>query len=79
MLAGSLKPDDPETEVPTLSISYKPQKIAPKYDGLVRHFLMEKIPDMYCHPTFKTDVMIPLQIERLMDLQVNNKKNFTDS
>ena len=31
MLAGILKPDDEEVEMPKLSISYKPQTIAPKF------------------------------------------------
>ena len=31
MLAGILKPDDEELELPKLSISYKPQTIAPKF------------------------------------------------
>ena len=31
MLAGILKPDDEERELPRLAISYKPQTIAPKF------------------------------------------------
>lgn len=31
MLAGILKPDGDETEMPEMSISYKPQTIAPKF------------------------------------------------
>ncbi len=31
MLAGILKPDDTDIEMPKLSISYKPQEIAPKF------------------------------------------------
>lgn len=72
MLAGNLKPDDDGVEVPELSISYKPQKIAPKYEGTVMDLLLEKIPDMVRHPTFKTDVLNPLQMERLLDLEVQN-------
>ncbi|CEF64582.1 Pixie [Strongyloides ratti] len=72
LLAGSLKLDDDSVEIPTLNISYKPQKIAPKSQTLVRYMLAEKIPDMINHPTFKTDVMNPLQIEPLLDLQVQN-------
>jgi len=76
MLAGHLKPDPnpdgTDVEIPVLNISYKPQKIAPKYEGLVRHLLLERIPQMVNHPTFKTDVMNPLQMERLLDLEVQN-------
>lgn len=35
MLAGILKPDDEDLELPRLSISYKPQTIAPKFQGTV--------------------------------------------
>jgi len=31
ILAGILTPDDAEAEMPKLSISYKPQTIAPKF------------------------------------------------
>ncbi|CAI4231443.1 unnamed protein product [Auanema sp. JU1783] len=69
MLAGSLKPDE-EVELPAMSISYKPQKISPKSENLVRHLLHEKISNMYIHPQFKTDVMNPLMMETLLDREV---------
>jgi ATP-binding cassette subfamily E protein 1 len=72
MLAGALKPDDGSEEVPELNISYKPQKIAPKFDGTVMQLLLTRIPDMVHHPAFKSDVMNPLQMDRLMDLEVQN-------
>jgi translation initiation factor RLI1 len=37
-------------EMPQLNISYKPQKISPKYSGMVRNLLHEKIRDAYVHP-----------------------------
>ena len=36
MLAGGLKPDDEETDIPQFRVSYKPQKISPKFPGTVR-------------------------------------------
>ena len=36
MLHGSLKPDDESIEVPEFRVSYKPQKISPKFPGSVR-------------------------------------------
>ena len=36
MLHGSLKPDDEGTEIPEFKVSYKPQKISPKFPGSVR-------------------------------------------
>lgn len=37
-------------DLPQLHISYKPQKISPKSQGLVRQLLHEKIRDAYIHP-----------------------------
>ncbi|KAL6487763.1 hypothetical protein MHYP_G00043890 [Metynnis hypsauchen] len=71
MLAGRLKPDD-GGEVPILNVSYKPQKISPKFKGSVRALLHEKIRDAYTHPQFVTDVMKPMQIDSIIDQDVQN-------
>ncbi|KPP70838.1 ATP-binding cassette sub-family E member 1-like [Scleropages formosus] len=71
MLAGRLKPDE-GGEVPILNVSYKPQKISPKFKGSVRALLHEKIRDAYTHPQFITDVMKPLQIDSIIDQDVQN-------
>lgn len=54
MLAKMLEPDDPAImdEMPGLSVSYKPQKIAPKFPGTVRELLQKKIRDSFIHPQF---------------------------
>ena len=72
MLAGLHKPDDPETEVPELNVSYKPQKIAPKFEGTVRMLLHAKIRDSYIHPQFSADVMKPMLIDAIIDQAVLN-------
>ncbi|KAI6173280.1 Pixie [Aphelenchoides besseyi] len=72
MLAGKLASDDASVEVPKLNISYKPQKISPKYPETVCELLLDGIYEMFSHPTLKTDVLNPLQIDRLLDLQVQN-------
>ncbi|CAM6017028.1 unnamed protein product [Sphagnum balticum] len=75
MLAGLVKPDetgDSDVEVPEFNVSYKPQKISPKFASTVRHLLHQKIRDSYMHPQFNSDVMKPLQIEALMDQEVIN-------
>ncbi|ONL97706.1 ABC transporter E family member 2 [Zea mays] len=75
MLAGLLKPDTVEgtdIEIPEFNVSYKPQKISPKFQNTVRHLLHQKIRDSYMHPQFVSDVMKPLQIEQLMDQEVVN-------
>ncbi|CAL7947010.1 unnamed protein product [Xylocopa violacea] len=72
MLAGNLPPDDGSGSIPQLHISYKPQKISPKSQGIVRQLLHEKIRDAYVHPQFVTDVMKPLKIDDIMDQEVQN-------
>lgn len=71
MLAGLLKPDDGST-IPLLNVSYKPQKIAPKFEGTVRQLLHSKIPASYTHPQFVSDVMKPMNIEDIIDQAVKN-------
>ncbi|KAM3864525.1 ATP-binding cassette sub-family E member 1-like [Diretmus argenteus] len=71
ILAGRLKPDE-GGEVPVLNVSYKPQKISPKFKGSVRALLHEKIRDAYTHPQFVTDVMKPMKIDGIIDQEVQN-------
>ena len=77
LLAGLLPPDpDAETGevvvLPEFNVSYKPQKIAPKFESTVRNLLHKKIRDAYLHPQFISDVIKPMQIEELMDQEVKN-------
>lgn len=72
MLAGLLKPDEDDVDLPEFNVSYKPQKISPKFPHSVRHLLHSKIRDSYMHPQFNTDVMKPLRIEELLDQEVMN-------
>lgn len=58
--------------VPKLNVSYKPQKISPKFEGTVRQLLHAKIRDAYIHPQFTTDVVKPLNIEGIIDNEVQN-------
>eukprot|EP00179_Madagascaria_erythrocladioides_P000090 CAMPEP_0198314122 /NCGR_PEP_ID=MMETSP1450-20131203/4895_1 /TAXON_ID=753684 ORGANISM="Madagascaria erythrocladiodes, Strain CCMP3234" /NCGR_SAMPLE_ID=MMETSP1450 /ASSEMBLY_ACC=CAM_ASM_001115 /LENGTH=605 /DNA_ID=CAMNT_0044017159 /DNA_START=47 /DNA_END=1867 /DNA_ORIENTATION=+ len=69
MLAG-LQAADSEEQVPELNVSYKPQKISPRFEGTVRQLLHKNIRDAYTHPQFMTDVTKPLNIEPLMDQEV---------
>jgi ATP-binding cassette subfamily E protein 1 len=71
MLAGNLEPDA-GIEIPKLNISYKPQKISPKFQGTVRQLIGMRIRDAANHPQFNTDVLKPLQIENIMDQEVGN-------
>eukprot|EP00887_Chlorella_sp_A99_P003911 scaffold11.g3911.t1 len=73
MLAGMLKPDDElEVELDEFAVSYKPQKISPKFPGTVRDLLHKRIRDSYLHPAFQADVLKPLNIESLFDNEVQN-------
>merc|ERR1719295_494628 len=72
MMAGKLAPDEGSGEVPSLNISYKPQKISPKSQGTTRQLLHEKIRDAYIHPQFVADVMRPLKIDDIIDQEVQN-------
>lgn len=69
LLAGIIPPDG-DTTVPQMSISYKPQKIAPQSDASVRALLFAKLGTSWQHPQFTTDVAKPLQLEQLLDQQV---------
>lgn len=75
MLAGMLPPDaDGEAgeavELPQFRVSYKPQKISPKFEGTVRQLLHKRIREAYLHPQFVSDVMKPMNIDPLMDQEV---------
>jgi len=85
MMAGLLKSDEQvaaeeagdedlaaECAVPEFNVSYKPQKISPKFTGTVRQLLHKRIRDAYVHPQFVTDVMKPLVIEDIIDQSVQN-------
>lgn len=72
MLAGMLKPDDETLEIPEFRVSYKPQKISPKFTSTVRNLLHKRIRDTYMHPQFVSDVMKPLRMDELLDQEVQN-------
>jgi ATP-binding cassette subfamily E protein 1 len=71
---GMLPPDtcDGDADLPQFNVSYKPQKISPKFEGTVRQLLHKKIRESYLHPQFVSDVMRPLTIDPLMDQEVQH-------
>lgn len=71
MLAGHLKPDDGELDIPNMSISFKPQTVKNTYDGSVRALFLNKIRAAFTHPQFMSDVVKPLQIDAVMDQEVS--------
>mmetsp|Transcript_30710 Transcript_30710/g.86062 ORF Transcript_30710/g.86062 Transcript_30710/m.86062 type:complete len:627 (+) Transcript_30710:108-1988(+) len=70
MLAGLMESDD-KTKVPDLNVSYKPQKLSPKFPGTVRELLHKKIKNNWMHPQFQTDVTKPLQLDAIIDQRVS--------
>jgi len=71
MLAGMTPADGEDApQVPQMNVSYKPQKISPKFEGTVRMLLHKKIRDTSINPQFVSDVMKPMIIEPLMDQEV---------
>ncbi|KAK3139824.1 hypothetical protein QOZ80_5AG0390940 [Eleusine coracana subsp. coracana] len=73
MLAGLLPPDTVEgtdIDIPEFNVSYKPQKLSPKFQGTVRSLLRQKSRDLCIDAQFESDVMKPLQIEDIMDREV---------
>ncbi|GMH88949.1 hypothetical protein TrVE_jg13719 [Triparma verrucosa] len=85
MLAGLLKSDEQvkcekegdedgalDAGCPQLKVSYKPQKISPKFQGTVRQLLHKRVRDLYVHPQFVSDVMKPLMMDAIIDQGVQN-------
>lgn len=70
MLAGLLPPDGDADAMPKLNISYKPQTIAPKFEGNVEMLFNQKLKGSWQTPLFKTEVLLPLQINTLLDNEV---------
>jgi len=70
LLAGLLKSDN-NVEIPSLGISYKPQKIAPRFKGTVRMLFFDKIRTMFVNPQFDSEVLKPMRIEPLLNRMVN--------
>lgn len=69
LLAGRDDPDDVNSKM-SLSVSLKPQKIAPKFAGTVRMLLLKQIKAMFMHPQFQTDVVKPMSIDPILDQEV---------
>ena len=70
MIAGKIKPDTLDFEIPELSISVKPQTISPKFDGTVQELLSEKLGEIFYKQHFISEVIKPLTVDKLYDLTV---------
>ena len=57
-------------QIPELVVSYKPQTIAPKWPGTVEELLHEKLKEVITHQQFLSDVVKPMNVHNLFDLEV---------
>ena len=70
LLARVQEPDDTKFSLPELSISYKPQKIQPHFEGTVRQLLEQKIPNSLTQNMFKEMVIQPLNLDYILERKV---------
>ena len=70
LLAGELEPDKGRLDF-KVKISYKPQYIKADVDIGVREYL-RSISAQFDSSFFRTEILLPLQIERLMDCSLND-------
>ena len=71
ILAGVVSPDS-GTLSRTLKISYKPQYISTDYDGTVSTLLMQALGENMQNTMVKNEIIHPLEIEELYDLNVQD-------
>ena len=69
VLAGLEEADDKQ-KLGELTVSYKPQYIAPDYTGTVQELLMSVAKENYTSSWYKTEILQPLRIEPLLDRYV---------
>jgi ATP-binding cassette subfamily E protein 1 len=70
LLARQQAPDEADYSVPELSVSYKPQKIQPRFEGTVQQLLESKIGMSLTNGMFKEMDLLPLNLDHLMDRKV---------
>ncbi len=66
ILAG-IEESDEKQEFGELTVSYKPQYIAPEYDGTVQELLMSIAKETYTSSWYKTEILGPLRLNCLLD------------
>jgi len=69
LLAGLEEADD-KTKLSELTISYKPQYIAPDYEGTVQELLIGVSKDNFVSSWYKSEILQPLKINPLLDRYV---------
>ena len=69
ILAGIEETDD-KRQLSKLTVSYKPQYIAPDYEGTVQELLMNVAKDNFTSSWYKTEIAQPMRLQVLMDRNV---------
>jgi ATP-binding cassette subfamily E protein 1 len=69
ILAGLDESDDKQ-KFGEITVSYKPQYIAPDYTGTVMELLMNVAKENYTSSWYKTEILQPLRVEPLLDHNV---------
>jgi ATP-binding cassette subfamily E protein 1 len=69
ILAG-LEETDGKQKLGELTVSYKPQYIAPDYEGTVQELLMSVSKENFASGWYRTEIMQPLRLQVLMDRNV---------
>jgi ATP-binding cassette subfamily E protein 1 len=69
ILAGLEETDDKQ-KLGELTVSYKPQYIAPDYEGTVQELLMSVSKENFASGWYRTEIMQPLRLQVLMDRNV---------
>jgi ATP-binding cassette subfamily E protein 1 len=69
MLAGIEETDD-KRQLSKLTVSYKPQYIAPDYEGTVQELLMNVAKENFTSSWYKTEISNPLRLQALLDRNV---------
>ena len=69
VLAGIEETDDKQ-KLGEMEVSYKPQYISPDYPGTVLELLMSVAKENYTSSWYKTEILLPLRIEPLLDRNV---------
>lgn len=69
ILAGVEETDD-KRQLGKLTVSYKPQYIAPDYEGSVQELLMSVAKENFVSSWYKTEIATPLRLQPLLDRNV---------
>jgi ATP-binding cassette subfamily E protein 1 len=69
ILAG-LEESDEKQKFGELAVSYKPQYIAPEYEGTVQELLMSIAKETFMSSWYKTEILQPLRLNLLLDRNI---------